>query len=305
MFKIETGRKSFHQWDVNQRLIIDDPLITEVHFANTPAGEALVVEVYEEGGKRYANVPNILLQNAWTMRVYGCCEDCVRRRAVFQVVGREKPADYVYTETEVRSYEALADRIKALEEDDGPSVDAEARERIARLSEEKADYFEVGDGLTMSADRVLSAAGDGVWELIEETILTETVTKFARNEEPDGTPYNYKAVVVRANFANVIVDYSELTYGFLANGYSIYCYRASKLIPKTHSIWASVDNSGYTPVVNCCIANNVGSSMVDTFTGLINRTYTDTNYQSKLIKDITLQGAFPEGVKISVWGVRA
>jgi hypothetical protein len=93
MFKIETGRRSFHQWDVNQRLIIADPIITEVHFANTPTGEALVVEVYEEDGKRYANVPNILLQNAWTMRVYGCCGDFVRRRAGFQVVGREKPAD--------------------------------------------------------------------------------------------------------------------------------------------------------------------------------------------------------------------
>lgn len=194
MFKIETGRKSFHQWDVNQRLVIADPLITEVHFANTPAGEALVVEVYEEGGKRYANVPNILLQNAWTMRVYGCCEDCVRRRAVFQVVGREKPADYIYTETEVRTYEALADRIKALENQEIPEipdspvqsvngktgvveltaedVGAASSEDVKRLNEEKADYFEVGDGLQMSEDRVLSA----VPEAVEEDIRTITTT---------------------------------------------------------------------------------------------------------------------------------
>lgn len=163
---------------------------------------------------------------------------------------------------------------------------------------------DIGDGLEV-VDGKLRVVSDGVWELIEETILTESVESFSRNEEPDGTPYNYKAVVVRANFANVIVDYSASIYSFIANSYDIYCYKASKKVENAYSIWGCVDNSGYAPIINCCIAANAGSSIVDAFMGLINTTYKNTNFQTKLIENITLSGVLPEGVKISVWGVRA
>lgn len=163
---------------------------------------------------------------------------------------------------------------------------------------------EVGDGLEVVGGK-LRVVSDGVWELIEETILTESVESFSRNEEPDGTPYNYKAVVVRADFANVIVDYSASAYGFRANSHDIYCYKASRKVENVHSIWGCVDNSGYAPIINCCIAANGGASMVDAFTGLINTTYNNTNFQTKLIESIILQGVLPEGVKISIWGVRA
>lgn len=111
MFKIYDGRFEFYQWDLDRKIIVDDPAITEVHFCNKTDDCSLVVEVYELGGNRVANVPNILLQENWDIRVYGYCGECYTKTAArFKVVGRTKPADYVYTETEVKSWETMEKR---------------------------------------------------------------------------------------------------------------------------------------------------------------------------------------------------
>ena len=115
MFKIENGRLSFYQWDNNQRLIIEDPTITEVHFCNRTSDCSLVTEVYEENGKRFANVPNILLQEDWTIRVYAYCADYTLIEEKFIVFTRSKPADYIYTETEIKTFGALERRMDELE----------------------------------------------------------------------------------------------------------------------------------------------------------------------------------------------
>ena len=46
LFQIENGRERFWQWDANQRLIISDASISEVHFYNGTGDNALVCEVY-------------------------------------------------------------------------------------------------------------------------------------------------------------------------------------------------------------------------------------------------------------------
>ena len=113
--KIEGGRLSFYQWDINQRLLIDNEEIEEVHFSNAYSANALVCEVYVENGSRLVNVPNILLQADLTIKAYGCCNECVREEESYLVMPREKPEDYVYTETEVKRYEDLEARIEKLE----------------------------------------------------------------------------------------------------------------------------------------------------------------------------------------------
>lgn len=115
MFKIENGKLSFYQWDINQRLIIEEPSITEVHFCNRASDCSLVCEVYEEGGKRFVNVPNVLLQEDWTIRAYAYSENRTLIEENFIVYTRTKPADYIYTETEIKCLEALEKRMDKLE----------------------------------------------------------------------------------------------------------------------------------------------------------------------------------------------
>ena len=116
MFKIQNGRDSFYQWDLNQKLIVSDQTITEVHFCNGTDNCSLVVDVYEQDGARLADVPNILLQESLDIRAYAYCGECyTKQSASFKVIARTKPADYVYTETEVKTLEYLTNKIDEIE----------------------------------------------------------------------------------------------------------------------------------------------------------------------------------------------
>ena len=115
MFTIYDGRSKFYQWDLDQKLIISDPTINEVHFCNQTGDCALVCVVYEEEDQRLVNVPNILLQDIWPIKAYAHCDCATITAHVFEVLARSKPADYAYTETEVRTWENLNERVNNLE----------------------------------------------------------------------------------------------------------------------------------------------------------------------------------------------
>ena len=124
MFKIEDGREHFYQWDLDRRLIIDDPMIKEVHFCNRTDNCSLVCETYTENGLTLVNVPNILLQSDWKIRVYAMYAingKHTRYDACFEVKSRTKPSDYIYTDEELKTWEELENRIIELEENSGDS----------------------------------------------------------------------------------------------------------------------------------------------------------------------------------------
>ena len=108
MFQILDGRENFFQWDLNQKLIVEDETIKLVHFDNGTLPEALVVEV-KDG---VAEVPNILLQESWNIKAYGYDGNNTKHKKSFKVEAKAKPADYVYTETEVRTWEELNKKIE-------------------------------------------------------------------------------------------------------------------------------------------------------------------------------------------------
>lgn len=115
MFKIYDGRQAFYQWDLNQRVIVEDKTITQVHFCNRTDDCALICETYEHNGLLVADVPNILLQDNWRIRVYAYDGNATKHEQRFDVTARSKPDSYVYTETEVLNYETIKDRMDAIE----------------------------------------------------------------------------------------------------------------------------------------------------------------------------------------------
>lgn len=121
MFKIYKGGEYFYQWDIGQRLVVEDETIIKVHFCNRTGDCALSCSVYEEDGLRLVNVPNILLQSTNNVRVYGCIEEgddiCfAKEMQIFRVIARNKPEEYVYTEDDIKNWDSLETRISALEE---------------------------------------------------------------------------------------------------------------------------------------------------------------------------------------------
>ena len=113
---------SLYQWEKGRQLQIFPLLnntVSYVHFSNPGDREALVVKTKEENGVFVADIPNILLQSGANVIVYAVnisgesvetLVDCT-----FPVRKRAKPADYVYTETEVLNYAYLDKRLKDLE----------------------------------------------------------------------------------------------------------------------------------------------------------------------------------------------
>lgn len=121
MFQLLDGREHFYQWDIDRKIIVSDDDITEVHFCNRTDDCSLVCEVYDADGIRLVNVPNILLQEDLRINVYAYDGTYTKHSQCFKVIRRTKPTDYVYTETEIKRYGDLEERISALEENGIPS----------------------------------------------------------------------------------------------------------------------------------------------------------------------------------------
>ena len=167
IMEIADGRGSFYQWDLGRRLRIHNlEHCNEVHFTNSGMEHALVCRVYEEDGVGFVNVPNILLQSEKMIRAYAYLSDTQGEATTsccsFEVRKRNRPADYVYTETEVRSYEKLEERLTALE--NAGAVDPEVvAEKVQQYMQENPVTPEsIGalsaDQLSVAVDLALAQA---------------------------------------------------------------------------------------------------------------------------------------------------
>ena len=116
MFKILDGRNHFYQWDLDRFLIVEDESIEQVHFCNRTDDCALVCAVEDYRDLRIVQVPNVLLQDNWRIRVYGYDGQATLHEATFNVKPRSKPEDYIYTDEEIHRWEELEARLEQIEE---------------------------------------------------------------------------------------------------------------------------------------------------------------------------------------------
>ena len=123
MIRIEGNKLTLYQWDLNMRVILTNvPAGTEVHYSNTNDNtdeNCITVVSYSENGCVYADIPNKFLQTSGIVLVYLYIKDNDKAWTEFKteiiVLPRKKPADYVYTETEIKTFESLEKRIENLE----------------------------------------------------------------------------------------------------------------------------------------------------------------------------------------------
>lgn len=164
MIRIEGDKPNLYQWDLNQRVILSSianiSAGIEVHFSNEQnKGEnALIAPSYKDGNNMYADIPNVLLQTSGIVSVYiyiaGQNKAWTEYHIEILVLPRNKPLNYVYTETEVWSYKELEGRVKTLEENENSEVELPA------VSEE-------------DNGKVLAVV-DGVWTAVEMKATSET-----------------------------------------------------------------------------------------------------------------------------------
>lgn len=234
MILLGNGKSSWYQWDTNQTIIITDISIDqiesqEVHFSSDVDADttALVTKPYVENGIVYAPVPNILLTTSGTVHIYVYVSDGIEAHTevhkAVKVVFREKPSDYVYTETEVKNYETLVERISALE-----IVDAQTRDEVGKrisvepqtlTDEQKAQARE-----NIGAGSVSTINGNAPDENGNVTIIDVTAaggqTVIVKSVDENGKPTGWEAADYQPK-----THWSETVYGevlpltkFVANG---------------------------------------------------------------------------------------
>ena len=111
-----------YQWDTGRIVRVDpDENITvhEVHFTTKRMEYAYVLKTYVEDGVTYCAIPNIILQQSYRLLCYEVCENSdgeeTIANAYFDIIKRNRPEDYVYTEQEHFTFLKLENRIDALE----------------------------------------------------------------------------------------------------------------------------------------------------------------------------------------------
>lgn len=200
MFKIFDRRGMFYQWDLDRKLIVLDNSISMVHFSNGLSDTTLDCETYRDGDITLVNVPNILLQQAARITAFAYDDNHTKYSTVFAVIDRPKPADYIYTETEVKNYEKLKNLVYRNNDD------------LSHLKDEFQNYYDDYSHTQMS----VASIEDDYYRFVRPQLEAHTAAIEELKEngvEVDLTDYATKEYV-NAEFENV---YAELE-SFVNNG---------------------------------------------------------------------------------------
>ena len=117
---IADQRTHFWQWDTKRRLIVTGLVEgAQIHFHREGMEQPFTLLVYADGSDLVCDVPDELLQEAKTFAAYTYVTDAygslTRTSKTFVVEERPKPSNYIYTPTEIRTWEQLDERITELD----------------------------------------------------------------------------------------------------------------------------------------------------------------------------------------------
>ena len=213
MFEIYDGRTHFWQWDLDCKLIVEDASIKQVHFCNGSSECSLVCLVYEENGQFLVNVPNILLQSDRDIHAYAY-DGVTKYEACLKVYARCKPADYVYTETEVATWEQLNDRLTTLEQG-GVSEEV--------LAGAIQDYFvknPIETGATAEQAAQIEANKQAISDIQNAGYITTVPDEYVTDTELNAKGYATTDDVATAVSDKVTMeDVHNATSGFVSQAY--------------------------------------------------------------------------------------
>lgn len=197
MFKLLDGREHLWQWDLDRQIAVSDSTVTEVHFCNKTNDCSLVVKVVDG----IANIPNILLQQPFDIRVYAYCDCYTKVEATFKVKARTQPSDYVYTETDVIRWETIADNAeKAVTEAQAASTLAtNTANELYEYVEGHQLQFTDDDAGNVTLRGVQTEGTSGNVNLINNATVGQTI--IAEEVDDTGNPTKWKAA-----------DYQERTH---------------------------------------------------------------------------------------------
>ena len=154
MIKVNDG--VLYQWDTNRTLTIKDLDFDEVHFENAVIDKAIKTTPQDENA---VVIPNELLQSPIDIFVYAVKNGKVIGFKNFTVVARKKPADYIYTPTEIETFETLKKNI------------SEVLTEAKKYTDDAVKNFDVSD-INIKIDEVMSVTSTNP---VQNKVVTEHI----------------------------------------------------------------------------------------------------------------------------------
>lgn len=209
------------QWDIDQTLVVEDSYITEhhekppnFHFCNRYSENALVVETtIDEQGRIVADVPNILLQQGTPIiayvYIYGIDGAEGYSKSLYTirlpVRPRAKPDDYMYTETEILTWQRLEERMRKLIQEVADNLDEHMLDKNNPHEVTKAQVGLGNVDNTSDLDKPISNATQAALDVITDNLSNHVNDK----ENPHEVT---KAQVGLGNVPNVTTNDQTPTY---------------------------------------------------------------------------------------------
>ena len=187
MIKLADGRGLLYQWDTGRQVECN---AEQVHFSNHHYGTSIDVDV--QNGK--ATIPNQLLTSATPLKAWAWVKDSsgeyTKEEQIFIVEKRNKPSDYVYTPTEIKTWQDLQNQIGDLN-----NLTTAHKDNLVNAINDAA----LGGG----------GAGDFIIKMTVEgnDDVGYTVTSCdATVEQIDAAVSSEKSVVVRASYGGIVFE---------------------------------------------------------------------------------------------------
>ena len=155
---LDDGRKELYQWDTGRFASVTLEEVNEVHFANLKYGKSFTVEI--ENGK--VIIPDEILQTGEAIYCWAyvgtVSSGYTYTEQFFTVNKRPKPTDYVYTPTEIQSFEKLSQEVKDIipVEVENALEEAKASGDFKGDKGDKGDKGEKGDTGSVTVDDEMS-----------------------------------------------------------------------------------------------------------------------------------------------------
>lgn len=199
MFELTDGREALYQWDTGRMINVADEC-TQLHFSSVEYGVSVDVDVDAETNT--AKIPDALLTVHGLLYVYGFIGSSgngyTKVSQTFDVKPRPKPADYVYTADELKTYEELETKIQEI---DGQiaNLQTEFAEQITNTQNELS-------GQISDVKTNLSAQVENVHTELSEQISSAKSELEDIRTAADGTTYETAGEAVRAQVNEIKGD---------------------------------------------------------------------------------------------------
>lgn len=171
MIKLADGRGHLYQWDTGRQVECE---AKQVHFSNHHYGISIDVDV--KNGK--ATIPNQLLTSAIPLKAWAWVKDdggeYTKEEQIFLVIKRNKPSDYVYTPTEIKTWQDLQNQIGDLN-----GLKTEHKDNLVNAINDAAESGGAGDfiiKMTVARDddgKYTVASCDATVEQIDAAVAAE------------------------------------------------------------------------------------------------------------------------------------